>query len=136
MHVLDTAKLIQTLLHNHKLSSFANCVTHPCTRPTATHTPLPNAFMLLVKHPKPTCQIHISHRMHAVMQLSDAHAYKKAGDKAYYAKRFPEALDQYSKSIATLPDNAVLLNNRASVYLKLRRWEEAKADSFAALCSR
>ncbi|DBA97786.1 TPA: hypothetical protein ACH3X3_012659 [Trebouxia sp. C0006] len=69
-------------------------------------------------------------------QLSDAHAYKKAGDKAYYAKRFPEALDQYSKSIATLPDNAVLLNNRASVYLKLRRWEEAKADSFAALCSR
>jgi len=67
------------------------------------------------------------------MQLLDAYAYKKAGDKAYHTKRFPEALDQYTKSIATLPGNAVLLNNRASVYLRLRRWEEAKADSTAAL---
>lgn len=74
--------------------------------------------------------------MKIVMQLSDAHAYKKAGVKAYYTKRFPDALDQYTKSIATLPGNAVLLNHRASVYLKLRRWEEAKADSFAALCLR
>ncbi|DBA70103.1 TPA: hypothetical protein ACH3X2_012262 [Trebouxia sp. C0005] len=69
-------------------------------------------------------------------QLSDAHAYKKAGDAAYRAKRFPDALDQYTKSIVTLPDNAVLLNNRASVCLKLRRWEEARADSTAALCLR
>ncbi len=74
--------------------------------------------------------------MNTVMQLLDAHAYKKAGDKAYHAKRFPEALDLYTNSIATLPNNAVLLNNRASVYLKLRRWEEAKADSTAALCLR
>ena len=71
--------------------------------------------------------------MNAVMQLSNAHAYKKAGDEAYRSKRFPEALEQYTNSIATLPDNAVLLNNRASVYLKLRRWEEARADSTAAL---
>ncbi len=92
--------------------------------------------MLLVKHMKTACQTYISNRMNIVMQLSDAHAYKKAGDEAYHAKRFPEALDQYTKSIATLPGNAVLLNNRASVYLKLRRWEEAKADFFAALCSR
>ncbi|DBB06988.1 TPA: hypothetical protein ACH3X1_011580 [Trebouxia sp. C0004] len=69
-------------------------------------------------------------------QLFDTHGYKKAGDEAYCTKRFPEALDQYTKSIVTLPDNAVLLNNRASVYLKLRRWEEARADSTAALCLR
>lgn len=73
--------------------------------------------------------------MKTVMQLSDAHAYKKAGDAAYRAKRFPDALDQYT-SIVTLPDNAVLLNNRASVCLKLRCWEEARADSTAALCLR
>ncbi len=74
--------------------------------------------------------------MNAVVQLFEAHAYKKAGDKGYYTKRFPGAVDQYTKSIVTLPGNAVLLNNRASVYLKLRRWEEARADSTAALCSR
>lgn len=74
--------------------------------------------------------------MNTVMQLSGAHAYKKAGDEAYRTKRFPDALDQYTNSIATLPGNAVLLNNRASVYLKLRRWEEARADSTAALSSR
>ena len=92
--------------------------------------------MLLVKHLQTACQTYISIRMYIVMQLSDAHACKKAGDEAYHAKHFPASLDQYTKSIATLPGNAVLLNNRASVYLKLRRWEKAKADSFAALCSR
>lgn len=100
------------------------------------HTHIHNAFLLLVEHLKTACQKCFWKRMNAGMQLSDAHGYKKAGDEAYSTKRFPEALDQYTKSIATLPDNAVLLNNRASVYLKLRCWEEARADSTAALCLR
>ena len=64
-------QLIQTLLHNHKSTTFACYISHPCTQATATHTHththLHNAFLPLVKHPKTACQTYISNHTNAVL---------------------------------------------------------------------
>jgi len=70
------------------------------------------------------------------VQKANAYQLKKAGDAAYRAKNFPQALSMYSRSLESDPGNAVLLNNRASVHLKLGDWLSAISDSLAALAIR
>ncbi len=67
------------------------------------------------------------------VQMSTAYAFKKAGDAAYHNKLYPDALKMYNQCIQISPGNAVLLNNRASVHLRLGHWDDAIADSDAAL---
>ncbi|KAL0020578.1 hypothetical protein WJX77_005320 [Trebouxia sp. C0004] len=69
----------------------------------------------------------------SVAQMSTAYALKKAGDAAYHNKLYSDALDMYSQCIEISPGNAILLNNRASVHLRLGHWDDAIADSNAAL---
>jgi len=66
--------------------------------------------------------------------MSTAYALRKAGDAAYHNKLYPGVLEMYNQCIETSPGNAILLNNRASVHLRLGHWDDAIADSDAALC--
>ncbi|KAL0044989.1 hypothetical protein WJX82_004292 [Trebouxia sp. C0006] len=69
----------------------------------------------------------------SMAQMSTAYALKKAGDAAYHNKLYPDALKIHNQCIQISPGNAVLLNNRASVHLRLGRWDDAIAGSDAAL---
>ncbi len=67
------------------------------------------------------------------VQMSTAYALKKAGNAAYHNKSYPDALEMYNQCIEISPGNAILLNNRASVHLRLGHWDDAITDSDAAL---
>ncbi|DBA70101.1 TPA: hypothetical protein ACH3X2_012260 [Trebouxia sp. C0005] len=69
----------------------------------------------------------------SMAQMSTAYTLKKAGDAAYHTKLYPDALEMYNQCIEICPGNAILLNNRASVHLRLGHWDDAIADSDAAL---
>ncbi|KAG2247397.1 hypothetical protein Bca52824_087025 [Brassica carinata] len=57
----------------------------------------------------------------------DANSEKEQGNEYFKQKKFNEAIDCYSRSIALSP-NAVAFANRAMAYLKLKRYREAEAD--------
>ncbi|XP_064993378.1 uncharacterized protein LOC135629631 isoform X4 [Musa acuminata AAA Group] len=57
---------------------------------------------------------------------------KKPGNEYFKQKRFLEAIECYSRSIALSP-TSVAFANRAMAYLKLRRFEEAENDCTEAL---
>lgn len=64
--------------------------------------------------------------------MPDATSEKEQGNEYFKQKKFAEAIECYSRSIALSP-TAVTFANRAMAYLKLRRFEEAENDCTEAL---
>ncbi|CAH2046807.1 unnamed protein product [Thlaspi arvense] len=62
----------------------------------------------------------------------DANSEKEQGNKYFKQKKFNEAIDCYSRSIALSP-NAVAYANRAMAYLKIKRYREAEVECTEAL---
>ncbi|XP_010039548.2 RNA polymerase II-associated protein 3 isoform X1 [Eucalyptus grandis] len=62
----------------------------------------------------------------------DAASEKELGNEFFKQKKFNEAIDCYSRSIAFSP-TAVAYANRAMAYLKIRRFKEAEDDCTEAL---
>ncbi|GMG99781.1 hypothetical protein Nepgr_001621 [Nepenthes gracilis] len=62
----------------------------------------------------------------------DAVSEKELGNEYFKQKKFNEAIDCYSRSIAFLP-TAVAYANRAMAYLKIKRFQEAEDDCTEAL---
>ncbi|XP_057960827.1 uncharacterized protein LOC131152895 isoform X2 [Malania oleifera] len=62
----------------------------------------------------------------------DAASEKEQGNEYFKQKKFKEAIDCYSRSIALSP-TAVAYANRAIAYLKIRRFQEAEDDCSEAL---
>ncbi|VAH01747.1 unnamed protein product [Triticum turgidum subsp. durum] len=64
--------------------------------------------------------------------MPDATSEKEQGNEYFKQKKFAEAVECYSRSIALSP-TAVAFANRAMAYLKLRRFEAAENDCTEAL---
>ncbi|XP_059652291.1 uncharacterized protein LOC132299589 isoform X4 [Cornus florida] len=62
----------------------------------------------------------------------DAASEKELGNEYFKQKKFKEAIDCYSRSIALSP-TAVAYANRAMAYLKIKRFQEAEDDCTEAL---
>ncbi|KAL8061534.1 hypothetical protein ABFX02_02G092200 [Erythranthe guttata] len=62
----------------------------------------------------------------------DANSEKELGNEFFKQKKFTEAIDCYSRSIALSP-SAVAYANRAMAYIKIRRFQEAENDCTEAL---
>ncbi|XP_010544206.1 PREDICTED: RNA polymerase II-associated protein 3 isoform X2 [Tarenaya hassleriana] len=62
----------------------------------------------------------------------DANSEKEQGNEYFKQKKFNEAIDCYSRSIALSP-TAVAYANRAMAYLKIKRYREAEEDCTEAL---
>ncbi|GAA0140020.1 hypothetical protein LIER_01448 [Lithospermum erythrorhizon] len=62
----------------------------------------------------------------------DANSEKELGNEYFKQKKFNEAIDCYSRSIAFSP-TAVTYANRAMAYLKIKRFQEAENDCTEAL---
>ncbi|XP_023643474.1 RNA polymerase II-associated protein 3 isoform X2 [Capsella rubella] len=64
--------------------------------------------------------------------LLDSSSEKEQGNEFFKQKKFNEAIDCYSRSLA-LSANAVAYANRAMAYLKIKRYREAEVDCTEAL---
>ncbi|XP_031249123.1 RNA polymerase II-associated protein 3 isoform X2 [Pistacia vera] len=64
--------------------------------------------------------------------LPDATSEKELGNEYFKQRKFKEAIDCYSRSIALSP-TAVAYANRAMAYLKIKRFQEAEDDCTEAL---
>ncbi|KAK1256917.1 hypothetical protein QJS04_geneDACA016414 [Acorus gramineus] len=64
--------------------------------------------------------------------VPDAASEKELGNEYFKHKKYKEAIDCYSRSIALSP-TCVAFANRAMAYLKIRRFEEAESDCTEAL---
>nr|BAN66008.1 tetratricopeptide repeat domain containing protein [Babesia bovis] len=62
-----------------------------------------------------------------------AKEYKEEGNKLYKQKRFEEALEMYKKAIEHDPDNLLLENNKAAVYLEMGDYAKCIATCNAAI---
>ncbi|KAG2317039.1 hypothetical protein Bca4012_067934 [Brassica carinata] len=71
-------------------------------------------------------------QQYGLMSDVDANSEKEQGNEYFKQKKFNEAIDCYSRSIALSP-NAVAFANRAMAYLKIKRYREAEADCTEAL---
>jgi hypothetical protein len=58
-----------------------------------------------------------------------AAGFKKAGNEHFVAKRFNEAVAQYTKAIAEVPTSHVLYSNRSAAYLGMEDWANAASDA-------
>jgi stress-induced-phosphoprotein 1 len=59
----------------------------------------------------------------------DAAGWKAKGNEEFTAKRFPEAIEAFTKAIEQDGSNHVLYSNRSACYASLNKWPEAKADA-------
>ncbi|KAJ4969557.1 hypothetical protein NE237_016258 [Protea cynaroides] len=75
---------------------------------------------------------HMSRGLLAEEDSPDATSEKELGNEYFKQKKFKEAIDCYSRSIALLA-TAVAFANRAMAYLRIRRFEEAENDCTEAL---
>eukprot|EP01137_Pigoraptor_chileana_P029938 Opistho-2@1278 len=64
---------------------------------------------------------------------AEAAEFKAAGNIAFKAGRFCEAVERYSDAIALMPYSTVLLTNRAQAYHKLGEFRSARSDCTRAL---
>uniref|UniRef100_A0A2P2L401 RNA polymerase II-associated protein 3 isoform X3 n=1 Tax=Rhizophora mucronata TaxID=61149 RepID=A0A2P2L401_RHIMU len=75
---------------------------------------------------------HLSSRFVVEESTVDATSEKELGNEFFKLKKFKEAIDCYSRSIALTP-TAVAYANRAMAYLKIRRFPESEDDCTEAL---
>ncbi|KAG9457865.1 hypothetical protein H6P81_002373 [Aristolochia fimbriata] len=64
--------------------------------------------------------------------VPDANSEKELGNEYFKQKKFKQAIECYSRSIALSP-TAVAFANRAMAYLKIKRYEDAESDCTEAL---
>ncbi|XP_068659344.1 uncharacterized protein [Aristolochia californica] len=64
--------------------------------------------------------------------MPDANSEKELGNECFKQKKFMQAIECYSRSIALSP-TAVAFANRAMAYLKIKRFEDAESDCTEAL---
>lgn len=62
-----------------------------------------------------------------------AQAFKEEGNNLYKKKMFAEALEQYEKAIELDPNNLLLENNKAAVYLEMGDFDKCIATCTAAI---
>lgn len=75
----------------------------------------------------------MKHQQYGPMSdFSTANSEKEQGNEYFKQKKFNEAIDCYSRSIALSP-NAVAFANRAMAFLKIKRYREAEVDCTEAL---
>lgn len=74
----------------------------------------------------------LSRNFQTEQSFVDAASEKEQGNEYFKQKKFKEAIDCYSRSIALSP-TAVAFANRAMAYLKIRRFQEAEDDCTEAL---
>ncbi|XP_054803092.1 uncharacterized protein LOC129306491 isoform X3 [Prosopis cineraria] len=72
------------------------------------------------------------HGSHTTEDVPDAASEKELGNEYFKQKKFKEAVDCYSRSIAFSP-TAVAYANKAMAYIKLRRFQQAEDDCTEAL---
>ncbi|CAO2832538.1 unnamed protein product [Amaranthus hypochondriacus] len=87
------------------------------------------------QHRPPTKYDPLSHMSSTFMtnnNIVDASSEKDLGNEYFKQKKFNEAIDCYSRSIALSP-TAVAYANRAMAYLKIKRYQEAEDDCTEAL---
>ncbi|KAJ8526483.1 hypothetical protein K7X08_028960 [Anisodus acutangulus] len=75
---------------------------------------------------------HLSSELISEGSNIDANSEKELGNEFFKQKKFNEAIDCYSRSIALSP-TAVAYANRAMAYLKIKRFQEAEDDCTEAL---
>lgn len=75
---------------------------------------------------------HISSELISEESNINANSEKELGNEFFKQKKFNEAIDCYSRSIALSP-TAVAYANRAMAYLKIKRFQEAENDCSEAL---
>lgn len=75
---------------------------------------------------------HMSSSLYSEEKLPDAASEKELGNEYFKQKKFREAIESYSRSIALSP-TSVAFANRAMAYIKLKRFEEAENDCTEAL---
>nr|XP_010938248.1 RNA polymerase II-associated protein 3 isoform X2 [Elaeis guineensis] len=80
----------------------------------------------------PDAVSHMSSNFYSEERLPDAASEKELGNEYFKQKRFLEAIECYSRSIALSP-TSVAFANRAMAYLKLKRFEEAENECTEAL---
>ncbi|KAL3356266.1 hypothetical protein AABB24_017117 [Solanum stoloniferum] len=76
--------------------------------------------------------IHLSSELISEESNINANSEKELGNERFKQKKFNEAIDCYSRSIALSP-TAVSYANRAMAYLKIKRFQEAENDCTEAL---
>ncbi|XP_068341855.1 uncharacterized protein [Pyrus communis] len=74
----------------------------------------------------------ISSSLRSEDSLPDAASEKELGNEYFKQKKFKEAIDCYSRSIALSP-SAVAYANRGMAYIKIKRFQEAEDDCTEAL---
>ncbi|KAK6777672.1 hypothetical protein RDI58_024390 [Solanum bulbocastanum] len=82
------------------------------------------------KNYNPLC--HLSSELISEESNINANSEKELGNECFKQKKFNEAIDCYSRSIALSP-TAVSYANRAMAYLKIKRFQEAENDCTEAL---
>jgi len=65
--------------------------------------------------------------------LAQAESHKAAGNEAFKAQRWNDAIEEYSRAIEAAPDVAAYHANRAAAQLQLRRYAAALCDAQAAV---
>ncbi|XP_069145799.1 uncharacterized protein [Solanum lycopersicum] len=75
---------------------------------------------------------HLSSELISEESNINANSEKELGNECFKQKKFNEAIDCYSRSIALSP-TAVSYANRAMAYLKIKRFQEAENDCTEAL---
>ncbi|RDW89060.1 TPR-like protein [Coleophoma cylindrospora] len=68
-------------------------------------------------------------------QKKEAETLKSQGNSAMAQKKYPEAIDYYSKALALIPGNPIFLSNRAAAYSASKDHESARADAEAAVAA-
>ncbi|KAL3427833.1 TPR domain containing protein [Phlyctema vagabunda] len=66
-------------------------------------------------------------------QKKEAETLKSQGNSAMAQKKYPEAIDYYSKALSVIPGNPIFLSNRAAAYSASKDHESARADAEAAV---
>lgn len=64
---------------------------------------------------------------------SEADQWKAKGNALYKEKKFEEALEAYDKAIALNPNDITYLNNKAAVYLEMKKYDECLSECQKAL---
>ncbi|KAI9887158.1 MAG: Mitochondrial import receptor subunit TOM70 [Watsoniomyces obsoletus] len=102
-------------------------------RSTAAATSAEKATPIVkVEEPLPEVDETTVEKLSAQERKDYAARLKDAGNKAYGAKKYTEAIDLYAKAILCKPD-PIFYSNRAACYNALGDWEKVVEDTTAAL---
>ncbi|KAI5017281.1 hypothetical protein ZWY2020_037659 [Hordeum vulgare] len=109
------------------LSALARCTSCSSSSPTRSTLAAPLLQEMAARYNRTNYSSYLNEE-----PMPDATSEKEQGNEYFKQKKFAEAIECYSRSVAMSP-TAVAFANRAMAYLKLRRFEEAESDCTEAL---